>query len=181
MWAAAYFVVLLALFVRVQTGATTSASQLRPLANEPLTLVMWHHRVFYALLLLAPVEASILGGRTEGRAIGLLLFALGVGLYRVGGAQLGDSLSPFVLPRPTGRVVADGVYAWIRHPMYLGQALLAVGAPMTLGVRWVAWLAVPALGILWVRMQREEDALRARFPAYLQYQSTTRRVVPFLF
>jgi protein-S-isoprenylcysteine O-methyltransferase Ste14 len=181
MWVVAYVAVLAALFVRVRTPGTPAVRPQAPLPAEPLSLVMLHHRIFYALLLLAPVEALLLGGRPGWRVAGLLSFAAGVLLYRVGGAHLGSSLSPFVLPRRDGRMVMEGLYAWVRHPMYLGQALIAVGAPMTLGSRWVAWLALPALAVLAVRIRLEEAALREQFADYRAYQAATRRLLPFLF
>lgn len=179
-WAFCYAALLAVLFIRVQTEPGPPAPQ-RPLPNEPLDLVMLHHRLFYALLLLSPLEALVLGGRPDARLIGVLLFAAGVFFYRVGGVQLGANLSPFVQPKADGTIVAHGLYAWIRHPMYLGQMLLAIGAPMTLGVRWVAWLAVPAIAVLLYRIAREEAALQARFDGYAAYAAATNRLVPFVF
>ena len=44
--------------------------------------------------------AVLRGGQARGRLPGLLLFAIGVTLYRVAGKTLGDALSPLVEPRP---------------------------------------------------------------------------------
>ena len=122
-----------------------------------------------------------MGSRAGGRLAGALAFGAGILLYRVGGSHLGDSLSPLVFPRPEGRMAATGLYGWVRHPMYLGQILIAFGAPLTLGVRWVRWLAVPAVVVLAVRMGREEDALRARYPEYAAYAASTWRLLPFVY
>jgi protein-S-isoprenylcysteine O-methyltransferase Ste14 len=180
MWAVAYTVLLLALFVRFGAPATAHRP-LRPEPGEPLRLVAVHHVLFYVLLLAAPVEAIVLGGASRWRGLGLALFALGVFGYRRAGAALGDALSPLVSPRPDASLVTDGPYRWLRHPMYLSQALIAIGAPLTLGCRWVSWLAVPAVVVLGVRMWLEDAALARRFPEYSRYAASAKRILPFLY
>jgi protein-S-isoprenylcysteine O-methyltransferase Ste14 len=180
MWGAAYTVLLLALFVRF--GPPPNAHRpLHPAPDEPLRLVAAHHMLFYVLLLAAPVEAILVGGAQSGRAIGLALFALGVFGYRRAGAALGDALSPLVSPRPDASLVTEGPYRWLRHPMYISQALIAIGAPLTLGCRWVTWLAVPAVAVLGIRIWLEDAALARRFPEYPRYAATAKRILPFLY
>lgn len=180
MWGVAYTGLLLALFVRF--GPPASAHRpLRPEPGEPLRLVAAHHMLFYVLLLAAPVEAVLVGGAPSWRGLGLVLFALGVYGYRRAGAALGDALSPLVSPRPDASLVTDGPYRWLRHPMYLSQALIAIGAPLTLGCRWVTWLAVPAVVLLGVRMWLEDAALARRFPEHSRWAATAKRIVPFVY
>jgi protein-S-isoprenylcysteine O-methyltransferase Ste14 len=180
MWGLAYTVLLLALFVRF--GPPQSAHRpVRPEPGEPLRLVGLHHMLFYVLLLAAPLEAVVVGGASDGRTVGLALFALGVLGYRRAGAALGDALSPLVSPRPDATLVTGGPYRLLRHPMYLSQALIAVGAPLTLGCRWVTWLAVPAIVVLVVRMRLEDAALARRFPQHAEYAASAKRIVPFVY
>ena len=157
-WWMGYGVLLLALFVRLQAPDGAPRAPLHAGPDEPLGLVRAHHAVFYAILLGTPVEALVLGGAGRGRVLGLLGFALGVALYRIAGP-----------------------YRWLRHPMYLGQALIAVGAPLTLGARWVVWLALPALAILVVRARREDAALARTFPEHARWAAHAKRLVPFVF
>src|SRR5262249_22779787 len=135
-WWAAYLVLLAALVVRVVPPGTTGRPPLRPGPDEPLRLVTAHHALFYAILVGAPLEGLVLGGAASGRRLGVLLFAAGVALYRVAGRALGAALSPLVSPRPGAVLVTSGPYRYLRHPMYIGQALMALGAPLTLGCRW---------------------------------------------
>lgn len=180
MWGLAYTVLGLALFVRF--GPPPGAHRpLRPEPDEPLRLVGVHHLLFYVLLLAAPLEALFVGGGAGGRTIGLALFTLGVFGYRRAGAALGDALSPLVSPRPDAALITAGPYRWLRHPMYLSQALIAIGAPLTLGCRWVTWLAVPAIVVLAIRMHLEDAALARRFPEHAGYAATAKRIVPFLY
>ena len=180
-WWLAYVVLVVFLFVRVDSGSAAPKPPLHPGRDEPLRLVAAHHAVFYALLLGAPLEALVLGGSGRGRVVGLLLFTAGVVGYRRAGRALGDSLSPLVTPRPGGELVTRGPYRYLRHPMYVAQALIAVGAPLTLGCRWVTWLAVPAMAILAVRAGQENEALARTFPEHARWAARAKRLIPFVF
>jgi protein-S-isoprenylcysteine O-methyltransferase Ste14 len=180
-WWLGYVVLLLPLVVRVAPPGSAARAPLRPAPGEPLGVVAVHHVVFYAILLGTPLEALALGGAPGGRALGLVCFALGVGLYRLAGRALGDALSPFVAPRPGAALVTAGPYRYLRHPMYVGQALIAVGAPLTLGSRRVVWLALPAVAILVVRARLEDAALARTFPEHPRWAARAKRVVPFIF
>ncbi len=181
-WWVCYLVLLVLLFVRVQSDEVVGGRPpARPEPGEPLRLIGLHHALFYAILLGAPVEAAVRGGMTDGRPLGVLLFAGGVGLYRAAGRALGDSLSPLVSARLGGSLVTDGPYRRLRHPMYVGQAAIAVGAPLTLGCRWVLWLAIPAVAILVIRAFLEDAALARTYPEHARWAAKTKRVVPFVF
>ena len=176
-----YALCLAALVVRVRTTDAPAPEPAHPLAGEPLWLTRLHHAVFAAILVGAPVERLVAGGEAKGRLAGLALFAAGVVLYRVGGSALGEALSPFIEPRAGVALVTHGPYRHLRHPIYLGEALIALGAPLTLGCRAALALTALALVVLVVRIAREEDALARTFPDYARYAATTKRLVPFVY
>ena len=180
MWGLAYATLVAALVVRVRATAAPPPEPVHPLPGEPLWPTRLHHALFALLLAGAPLEDLVLGGAGRGRAAGLVAFAAGVVLYRVAGRTLGDALSPFVAPRPGAPLVTHGCYRLVRHPIYLGQALIALGAPLTLGARWVLAVTAAALAVL-VRIVREEEALARTFPDYVRYATTTKRIVPFVY
>lgn len=181
-WALAYTALVLALFVRVRDPATAVRAVPAPPPGEPLRLVTLHHALFYVLLLVAaPLEAAVLGGAGRGRLAGLVAFGAGVACYRLGAAALGDALSPLVAPHPGGRLVTTGAYRLVRHPMYLGQLLIAAGAPATLGCRWAFALSFAAAVVLFVRIGMEEDALADAYGEYRTYRARSKRLVPFVF
>ncbi len=79
------------------------------------------------------------------------------------------------------RVIADGPYRIVRHPMYAAALLMFAGTPLLLG-SWWGLLAVPvgALGI-GMRAVGEERMLRRELPGYEEYASRVRfRMVPGL-
>lgn len=78
-----------------------------------------------------------------------------------------------------GEMTAKSLYAWVRHPRYLGMILAVFGACL-LGASpqlWIAatlWLLV-ALAAIWF----EERELRARFgPAYIAYARRVPALLP---
>ena len=82
---------------------------------------------------------------------------------------------------PGQRVVSTGPYAMVRHPMYLGAALLLLATPFALGSVWAIILAVIAVGGLVWRLLEEERYLSQHLPGYNDYRRMTRyRLVPFI-
>jgi protein-S-isoprenylcysteine O-methyltransferase Ste14 len=77
-----------------------------------------------------------------------------------------------------GKVVREGMYAWIRHPRYVGSFIAIVGACFIGGTRamWivVAVWCIMALGAIAL----EERELLSRFGA--DYEEYCRRVPRFL-
>jgi protein-S-isoprenylcysteine O-methyltransferase Ste14 len=180
-WGLFYVVAVLAFVVRVRTVDEVMPDPVHPMAGESLHLVRLHHVILALLLVGPPLEALVVGGVERGRLAGALLLGAGVVLYRVAGRALGEALSPFTEPRAGALLVTRGLYRYLRHPMYLSQAMIALGAPLTLGSRYVIALAPPALLVLALRIGREEDALARTFPEYSRYAATTKRVFPFVY
>jgi len=181
MWGAAYALLVAALVIRFRSADAAPAEPARPLPSEPLWLTRAHHAVFAAVLAGGPIERLVAGGAERWRATGLVLFASGVALYRVAGRTLGEALSPFIEPRLGSALVTHGLYRYLRHPIYLSEALIALGAPLTLGCRAVLVLSAVACGLLVARIAREEDALARTFPDYSRYAATTKRLLPFVY
>ena len=77
------------------------------------------------------------------------------------------------------RVVSDGPYAIVRHPMYGGALLLIVGTPLLLG-SWWGLAATPVIVLLLAaRAVLEERTLARELEGYRDYASRVRyRLVP---
>jgi protein-S-isoprenylcysteine O-methyltransferase Ste14 len=180
-WGAAYAAALVALVVRVRSTDAPPPAPLAPLPGEPLWLTRLHHALFALVLAGGPLERLLLGGATSWRPTGVALLVGGVVLYRTGGRALGSALSPFIEPRHGAPLVTEGLYGHLRHPIYLGEALIAVGAPLAIGCRWTLAASAVALAVLAARVMLEEEALARTFPEYSRYAATTKRLLPFLY
>ena len=100
------------------------------------------------------------------------------------GALVASSFQSFwsrhtsVVPiRPATTLVVSGPYRWTRNPMYVGMALLTLGAALWLNTWWIVLLLAPVLvAIDRLVIAREEDYLRRRFGSdYEAYMQRVRR------
>lgn len=80
------------------------------------------------------------------------------------------------------RVISDGPYAWVRHPMYLAVVFVCLGGGLLLG-SWYSGLALlPIIAIFVRRTLFEDRMLRQELPGYADYAGRVRwRVIPLLF
>jgi protein-S-isoprenylcysteine O-methyltransferase Ste14 len=79
------------------------------------------------------------------------------------------------------RVVSDGPYAIVRHPMYGGALLLIVGTPLLLGSWWGLALAPIIVLLLGGRAVMEERTLARELEGYEEYAARVRyRMIPLI-
>ena len=115
-------------------------------------------------------------------ALGCALLALGLWLLHRSHADLGTNWSITLELRENHTLVVHGIYARVRHPMYLALFLHSIGQALVLP----NWIAGPAylltFGLLFVlRFRAEERMLIERFgDEYQSYSARTRRLVPGL-
>ncbi len=79
------------------------------------------------------------------------------------------------------KVISTGLYAYVRHPKYMGDIILIVGIPLALGSWWgLAFLLLVVPALAW-RILDEEKLLKKDLPGYLEYTQKVRyRLVPYL-
>lgn len=112
-----------------------------------------------------------------GRAAGLPLLLGGIGLIAAAFRDLGPNLTPLPKPKDDSRLVRDGLYGIVRHPIYAGVLLLAFGVGALTGSTSRLAVAAALLALLNAKANREEGWLLERYPEYAAY----RREVPKLF
>jgi protein-S-isoprenylcysteine O-methyltransferase Ste14 len=96
--------------------------------------------------------------------------------------QANSHAAAIVEVTPNQRVVSTGPYALVRHPMYLGGALVVLATPFALGSAWGAfpWALVTVACLAW-RLVGEEKYLSLHLPGYDEYRERTRyRLIPFI-
>jgi protein-S-isoprenylcysteine O-methyltransferase Ste14 len=136
--------------------------------------------LLFAGMLAAPVLQRGRVSRTV-RVTGSMVMAGGVGVAAAGYAALGSSHSPWSTPVSDGGPITSGIYRRVRHPIYLGWFLGAVGGALLTGSR-LGLLVAAALGFFYdSRARAEERLLAARYPTYAGYVRASRRFVPGLY
>jgi protein-S-isoprenylcysteine O-methyltransferase Ste14 len=111
-----------------------------------------------------------------------LLLAVSAILVLAGGAfscyailYLGRSFSLMAEAR---ELVTGGPYAFIRHPLYVGEGVSIIGATMQFMSPIAVALLVLQICCQLYRMHCEEAVLTGSFPDYAEYTSRTARVIP---
>ena len=138
------------------------------------TLVAIQFGALIALALTGPILAR------HPLLLALEIAALALGLWAILTVRIHKvSVIPDV--RRGARLVSDGPYRWIRHPMYasilLGALALVLDTPTL--ARWAIY-SVLAVDLL-IKLNYEERLLLAAFPNYAAYQETSKRLIPFIY
>jgi protein-S-isoprenylcysteine O-methyltransferase Ste14 len=114
---------------------------------------------------------------------GTLVFALALWLFYLAHRDLGRNFSVSLDVREDHVLVSKGVYAIIRHPMYLAFWLWAI-AQLLLLPNWFAGLAgIIGFGVLYFgRIEQEERLMLDTFgEEYRTYMNRTARIVPWIY
>lgn len=111
-------------------------------------------------------------------ATGIVISVSGWALLFVGVVGLGRSLTPFPRPSDHADLRTGGVYQIVRHPIYGGSMLVALGWSLLSSPVTVAATAV-LVALFEAKARLEETMLVARYPEYERYRRRVRwRFVP---
>ncbi|MCL2464490.1 MAG: isoprenylcysteine carboxylmethyltransferase family protein [Micrococcales bacterium] len=114
--------------------------------------------------------------------VGALLGALGLAVRYRAFTTLGRFFTRTLRQTDEHHLVTDGVYRRIRHPGYLSDLLIFVGASLAMN-NWITLVVVVVLfaPAYWYRIAVEEDMLTQAFgQQYRDYQATSKRLLPFV-
>lgn len=115
------------------------------------------------------------------RIAGPILFFVGAALLIAGAIRLGPRLTPLPCPKDDATLVDSGAYRIVRHPMYGGGIVMALGWALWM-CSWLTMAYVLALFVfLDLKSRREETWLTEKFPGYREYQKRVCRLIPFLY
>jgi len=92
---------------------------------------------------------------------------------------LGPNLTDTVTVRSNATLVTGGPYRWVRHPMYLGVAILELSCSLITANAFIAIAGALCVAMLMIRTRTEEAKLVERFgESYRQYARNTGRFLP---
>jgi protein-S-isoprenylcysteine O-methyltransferase Ste14 len=151
-----------------------STTPIRPYLLKSYTLVSVQFGALIALALTGPLIAR------HPVLLAMEIAALALGAWAIVTVQIRHvNVIPDV--RHGSRLVREGPYRWIRHPMYaailLGALALVLDELTPLRVLIYAILLVNLI----VKLTYEERLLAAAFPIYTAYQEVSKRLIPFIY
>lgn len=115
--------------------------------------------------------------------LGLIVLVAALALFRVTHKQLGRNWSVTLETRTRHALVTDGLYGYVRHPMYSSFLLSAIAQALLLP-NWIAGLSglVGIAVLFFYRVDREEALMTESFgDEYRAYMRRTARIVPWLY
>jgi len=115
------------------------------------------------------------------RIVGVAIYTAGLLVAISCRLQLGENWSDIETAKVLSHqaVVSNGIYRYIRHPIYVGDLLLLAGLELSLNSWLVAAVALMTPVVLW-KAVCEERMLVETLPGYREYCNTTKRFVPFV-
>jgi protein-S-isoprenylcysteine O-methyltransferase Ste14 len=113
-------------------------------------------------------------------SFGSLIVWPGLGIVIVSIFKLGQSLTASPIPKENAELKTEGLYKWIRHPIYTGLMVTTLGIALEAGSVSKLFFTAALMFLFDYKAKFEESLLIKRFPEYRSYMSTTGRFVPRL-
>lgn len=95
--------------------------------------------------------------------------------------QLGENYSPCFDSHHPLRLVKQGPYKHIRHPIYLANILLCAGYSLASCSLWALVFSSYGAFRMVRALEEEESYLSKSLPGYDEYQARTSRLIPFIY
>lgn len=114
--------------------------------------------------------------------LGLALMLAGAALAIGGVLRLGSNLTPLPYPRDCSSLVESGAYAIVRHPIYSGLILGALGWALRVHGPLTLLYALALFAFFDVKSRLEERWLAEKFgDQYEAYRRRVRKLIPWLY
>ena len=113
--------------------------------------------------------------------IGILIFLVGamIGLFALTHNKLGNfNIQPKM--KENAKLITTGIYAYIRHPMYLSVLLMMlaifIGSPSMIEAIFLSLLTI----VLVLKAKKEESLWSEKSQKYVDYKNRTKLFIPFI-
>ena len=113
--------------------------------------------------------------------IGYATFILGAIIALIAAFNLGKNLTPLPRPKENAVLIQDGLYRFVRHPIYFGVIVLCLGWGL-IQQSTLVWLYVVIIALFFdIKSRKEEQWLVERFSTYTDYQGRVRKLIPWVY
>jgi protein-S-isoprenylcysteine O-methyltransferase Ste14 len=125
----------------------------------------------FALLLFIVGGGVPLIGNLLMTLLGPVLMLAGCAAFALSVKDLGNSISPWVVPSEGGDLVREGIYSKLRHPQYAGLLAALAGFSIVTGSASRLLLTAVLYLILNQMADMEEEQLADKYPGYYSYKN----------
>jgi protein-S-isoprenylcysteine O-methyltransferase Ste14 len=174
--------VLLVLYWNLSAGSIKPVAERQSWSSRLARVPVW---LGYILLVVAwahPFGMVVIPRTVTAEWLGVAICALGLVSAIWSRKTLGDDWSRDVELKQGHKLVEQGPYRFVRHPIYTSHLLMGLGTAVASG------LLVAFAGLLlffigfWIKLRQEEDLLLRHFPdEYPAYKARVKALVPFVF
>jgi len=113
------------------------------------------------------------------RWVGLAMGGAGITVRLLALKALGQWFSAYVTLQPGHRLVREGIYHWVRHPLYLSLVIGPAGVALVFRSVLILPIVALAVGFCVDRIRKEERMLGEEFGAeFEKYRKVSWRMVP---
>ncbi|MGZ5491897.1 MAG: methyltransferase family protein [Nitrososphaeraceae archaeon] len=107
--------------------------------------------------------------------VGAIVSILGFLIIVIAILQLNKNLTPFPTPKKNGALIKTGLYKYVRHPIYSGIFMAAIGIAFYTGSYWQFVISFMLLILFYYKSMYEESLLIEKYKDYENYKKVTRR------
>lgn len=109
---------------------------------------------------------------------GLVIGFLACLIMAIAVINLGKNLTPLPCPKDDAVLIQNGLYRFVRHPIYFGVLLAALAWFLIFPGAYVLAYSIGLFFLFDIKARREEVWLVARFPSYSEYQRRVKKLIP---
>ena len=137
--------------------------------------------ILIALLILVPSSGLDTGAFSFFlTAFSIVLLLAGFVILGLSALALGKSLTAHPIPGKNAVLVTDGLYRYVKHPIYSGLLLVALGLTIAGGFFPHVLFLIALTFLLNYKASFEEALLAKSYAGYAEYSKKTGRFVPRL-
>jgi len=152
------------------------------LGTKPYKLVALTYVIIQAIILGLLIFVNITYGFSVRKfvIIGSILEWIGILGILVAAYSIRRSLTAMPLPKEHGQLATNGLYKYVRHPMYTSVLIFSLGLAINSGEFYKYLLVVALTALFYYKSIYEEVYLTKKYIGYAEYAQKTPRLLPFI-
>ena len=173
--------VALVVYWNISARSVKSAAERQSRADRFARMPVWLGFILFIVAWVRPFGIVAIPRSALSSSLGVLICLLGLLVAIWSRKTLGAEWSQDVELKREHKLVQDGPYRYMRHPIYTGHLLMGLGTAIASGsLVAFAGFASFVLGF-WIKLTQEESLLLRSFPdTYPAYKNRVRALIPFV-
>ena len=148
---------------------------------KPNKLVALAYVIVQVIILILLIFANMTFGISVRKLVltGGILELIGIVGIFISAYSIRTSLTAMPIPKEQGQLATNGLYRFVRHPMYTSVLVFSLGLALSSGEIYKYLLTIGLFVLFYYKSKYEEVYLVRKYTAYKDYANTTPRFIPF--